>query len=71
MEKKSKKTSKRLNLFRAASSNIVYMLKDMNNVRMDYFRDYSNIDCVVVLSIGKKSFQKSEINLDFAIPKMV
>ena len=69
MEKKSKKTSKRLNLFRWITSNIVYMLKDMNNVRMDYFRDYSNIDCVVVLSVGKKVFKKVNLTLTLLYQK--
>ena len=69
MEKKSKKTSKGLNLFCWITSNIVYMLKDMNNVRMDYFRDYSNIDCVVVLSIGKKVFKKVKLTLTLLYQK--
>ena len=47
------------------------MLKDMNNDRMVSFCNHSSVDCMVVLSVGKKSFQKSEFNLDFAISEMV
>ena len=45
------------------------MLKDRYNGRMDYFRDYSNIDCVVVLSIGKKVFKKVKLTLTLLYQK--